>query len=241
MVSHVTMVVSLHFVAIVYCFNRADFDKMKHSLIYGIEKLCIDNNADIDVIWNELEGVIKSLLRTVNSVFKKNVSKIKSLPWMTRDIRKMCTKKKLLYERAKSSNSNVAWQKFTECSNKVKALIRKSHKVYTYDISLNAKRNPKKFWSYVASKRRDVASKRNLCSDSNSFNINDSVISNLNEIADAFNKHFCCKFGGMYSPLDLGSLPDTPTSHGGPPLCFDLFTIFFFFFFFLQLTKFLRL
>ena len=87
----------------------------------------------------------------------------------------------------------------------MKTLIRKSHKDYTYDISLNAKHNPKKFWSYVASKRK--------CSDSNYFNINDSVISNPTEIADAFNKHFCSKFDGMYNPLDLGSLPDTPTSH----------------------------
>ena len=97
------------------------------------------------------------------------------------------------------------------------ALIRKSHKDYTYDISLNAKRNPKKFWSYVASKRKS--------SDSISFDINYSVISNPNEIADAFNKHFCSKFDGVYNPLDLGSLPDTPTPHGAPPLCFDLFTV----------------
>ena len=33
------------------------------------------------------------------------------------------------------------------------------------------------------------------------------------------------KFDGMYNPLDLSSLPDTPTSHGAPPLCFDLFTV----------------
>ena len=29
----------------------------------------------------------------------------------------------------------------------------------------------------------------------------------------------------MYNPLNLNSLPDTPTSHGAPPLCFDLFTV----------------
>ena len=143
-------------------FNRADFDKMKCFLVNGIEKLCFDNNADIDVIWNGLESVIKDSID--NSVPNKNVSKFKSLPWMTRDIRKMCTKKKLLYKRAESSNSDIAWQKFKECSNKVRAFIRKSHKDNTYNISLNAKRNPKKFWSYVASKRK--------CSDNNSFNIN---------------------------------------------------------------------
>ena len=127
----------------------------------------------------------------------------------------MCTKKKLLYKKATSSNSDVAWQKFKECSNK--ALIRKSHKDYTYDISLNAKRYPKKFWSYVASKRK--------FSDCDSFNINGSVVSNPTEISDAFNKRFCSKLDGTYSPLDLGSLRDTPTSHGAPPLCFNLFTV----------------
>ena len=161
----------------VYCLNRADFDKMKCFLVNGIENLCIDNNADIDVICNGLEIVIKDSID--NSVPKKNVSKFKSLPWMTRDIKKKCTKKKLLYKWAKSSNSDIAWQKFKECSNKVKPLIRNSHKDYTYDISLNAKRNPKKFWSYVASKR--------TCTDSNSFYINDSVISNPTEIVNAFN------------------------------------------------------
>ena len=70
---------------------------------------------------------------------------------MNKDIRKMCTRKKLLYKRAKSSGSEVAWQKFKECSNKVKALVRKSHKDYTYGISVNAKYNPKKFWSYISS------------------------------------------------------------------------------------------
>ena len=73
----------------------------------------------------------------------------------------------------------------------MKALIRKSHKDYTYDIPLNAKCNPKK----------------------------------ITDIADAFNKQFCSKYHGMYTPLDLDSLLDTPTSHGAPHLCFDLFTV----------------
>ena len=53
----------------VYCLNRADFDKMKLSLVDGFQKLCIDNNVDIDVIWNNLESVIKDSI--YNSVPKK--------------------------------------------------------------------------------------------------------------------------------------------------------------------------
>ena len=80
-------------------------------------------------------------------------NQFKSLAWMNKDIRRMCTRKKLLYKRANSSNSEVAWQQFKECSNKVKALVRKNHRDYNYGISVNAKRNPKKFWSYISSHR----------------------------------------------------------------------------------------
>ena len=200
----------------VYCLKRADFDKMKCLLTNGIDQLCFEHD-DIDCIWNSVEGVIKHSID--KSVPKKNVKKFKSLAWMNKDIRKMCTRKKLLYKRAKSSGSEVAWQQFKECSNKVKALVRKSHKDYTYGISVNAKYNPKKFWSYISSLRKDCD---NVC-----FRpiINGTTVSNPSDIADEFNNHFCSKFDGIYKPLDLSSLPDTTTSHSAPPLSFDSFSV----------------
>ena len=198
----------------VYCLKSADFDKMKCLLINGIDQLCFEHD-DIDCIWNSVEGVIKHSID--KSVPKKSVYKFKSLAWMNKDIRKMCTRKKLLYKRAKSSGSEVAWQQFKECSNKVKALVRKSHRDYTYDISVNVKYNPKKFWSYISSLRKDC--------DNTCFTINGTTVSNPSDIADKFNNHFCSKFDGIYKPLDLSSLPDTPTSHGAPPLSFDSFSV----------------
>ena len=198
----------------VYCLKSADFDKMKCLLIDGIDHLCFEHD-DIDCIWNSVEGVIKHSID--KSVPKKSVFKFKSLVWMNKDIRKMCTRKKLLYKRAKSSDSEVAWQQFKECSNKVKALVRKSHRDYTYGISVNAKYNPKKFWSYISSLRKDC--------DNTCLTINGTTVSNPSDIADKFNNHFCSKFDGIYKPLDLSSLPDTPTSHGAPPLSFDSFSV----------------
>ena len=187
---------------------------MKCLLINGIDQLCFEH-YDIDCIWNSVEGVIKHSID--KSVPKKNVKKFKSLAWMNKDIRKMCTRKRLLYKRAKNSGSEVAWQQFKECSNKVKALVRKSHKDYTYGIPVNAKYNPKKFWSYISSLRKDCD---NVC-----FTINGTTVSNPSDIADEFNNHFCSEFDGIYKPLDLSSLPDTPTSHGAPPLSFDSFSV----------------
>ena len=76
---------------------------------------------------------------------------------------------------------------------------------------LNAKSNPKKFWSYVASQRK--------CSNNTCFTIDDTIVNNPINIANAFTENFASKFVGTYIPLDLSSLPDTPTAHGAPHLC----------------------
>ena len=78
--------------------KRANFDKMKCLLVNGIDKLYFEHN-DIDCIWNSVEGAIKQSI--IKSIPKKRVPKFKSLPWMNKDIRKMCTRKKLLYKRAR--------------------------------------------------------------------------------------------------------------------------------------------
>ena len=59
---------------------------------------------------------------------------------MNKDVRKMCTRKKLLYKRAK------------------RVVIG------TYGISVNVKYNPKKFWSKISSLRKDCD---NTCSTIN--------------------------------------------------------------------------
>ncbi len=197
----------------VYCLSKADFNHMKYLLVNVPWQLCFDD--DINIMWNRTECFIKSCID--ESVPKKVVRKNSNLPWMTREIRKLCTKKKRLYKRAKLSKSAVAQQQFKDCSNRLKALIRKSHITYTNSISENFKSNPKKFWSYVASTRK--------CSDNLSFTIDNDVVNDPITIAAAFNNHFSSKFDDMYDCLDLESLGDPTPSHGGPSFFFDPFTV----------------
>ena len=166
-------------------------------------------------MWNRFESSLKSCID--NSVPKKVVKKDKNLPWMTREIRKLCTKKKMLYKRAKCSKSVAAQQQFKDCSRKLKSVIRKNHSMYTNTISNDYQTNPKRFWSYVASKRK--------CPDNSCFSIDDGIVNDTETIASAFNKHFSSKFEGTYDPLDVTSLDDSPPIHGGAPISFDPFTV----------------
>ena len=116
-------------------------------------------------MWNRFESSLKTCID--NSVPKKVVKKDNNLPWMTKEIRKLCTKKKMLYKRAKCSKSVVAQQQFKDCSRKLKSLIRKNHSMYTNTISNDYQTNPKRFWSYVASKSK--------CPDNSCFSIDDGI------------------------------------------------------------------
>lgn len=198
----------------VYCLNKADFNQLKFNLFNCQWYSCIDQ-TDVDVMWNRFESSLKTCID--NSVPKKVVKKNKNLPWMTKEIRKLCTKKKMLYKRSKCSKSVAAQQQFKDCSNKLKSLIRKSHSMYTYDISNDYGNNPKRFWSYVASKKK--------CPDISCFSIDGDAVNDTETIASAFNKYFSSKFDGMYDPIDLTSIDDSPPIHGTSPISFNPFTV----------------
>ena len=149
-------------------------------------------------------------------MLKKFVKKGKSVFWMTKEIRKLCTRKKLLYKRFKKSGSHITEQQFKECSSNLKRAIRKSHSNYSLSISKIAGTNPKKFWNYVRSSTKE--------SSQLSFTTENGDLTDSLDIACAFNSHFSNNFGTS-SSIDLGCLPNSPPSHGGPCFSFDMFSV----------------
>ncbi len=51
-------------------------------------------NEHVDIVWDKAESIIKSCID--QAVPKKVVTKKNSLPWVNKDIRKLCTNKNSL-------------------------------------------------------------------------------------------------------------------------------------------------
>ena len=106
----------------IYCLGKADFNLMRSTLSSSNLDQCLDFD-DVNDIWNNAETILTSAIN--ESVPKKRVKSSSSVPWVTRDIRKLCTRKKILYRRAKQSiKSDDAWRKFQDCSNRLKSCVR---------------------------------------------------------------------------------------------------------------------
>ena len=126
---------------------------------------------------------------------------------MTKEIRKLCTRKRLLNKQFKRSGSHITEQQFKECSSNLKKkAIWKSHNNYVLGISKIAGTNPKKKWNYVRSSTKE--------SSQLSFTIDNGDLTDSLDIACAFNSHFSNNFGTS-SFIDLHCLPNSPSSHGG--------------------------
>lgn len=96
-----------------------------------------------------------AIRRKLTELKQKHVPKIEIVDsthstWFTSQVKRAINKKKRLYSKAKSSNSDGDWQRYREQSNKCKAEIEASkEKFFNGDIVSMIINNPKKFWKVI--------------------------------------------------------------------------------------------
>ena len=80
------------------------------------------------------------------------MKKKRNVPWLTSAIRRLFRKRKRSWKKAKSSQLQSDWDKYKQCSNKVKSELNKSY--WHHIQSLKKSDNPKRFWSFRKSKTK---------------------------------------------------------------------------------------
>ena len=101
--------------------------------------------------------------QAINSAITKNVPQRmsrspKEPPWITHNIKQHMKQCKKLYNKAKHSQTEEAWQEYRSMKNNITNLIRESHTKYQNKMFSNdgGGMNYKKFWRYVKTIRKDT-------------------------------------------------------------------------------------
>lgn len=151
-------------------------------------KILLWKRADLDVIndlfeeyskkfMNEfkettpVEEMWQSFRNHCKHIIEKHVpSKLSSSrfhqPWINKKIKRLSKRKQRLYNRAKRSGKERDWSCYNNLKKQQKLECRKAHNNYVSNIvcpEINAK--PKKFWSYIKSKRCDAVGVSSLRAD----------------------------------------------------------------------------
>ena len=126
-------------------------------------------------------------------------------PWVNTSLRRMMRRKQRAHRKAKKSGNHRDWERFKRLQAETQKSTRKAHRNYMEDVvSADFKENPKRFWSFIKSKRQEASGVSEL------VNKEGFLQSNTTAKAEILNE----QFHSVYTQEDTGTIPDKgPSPH----------------------------
>ena len=181
----------------VYTYSKADEEGLKSWLNKCNETFfqTEPNLRSVDDNWNLFK---KYTLEAMEKFIPHRMSKSKqSHPWINRDIIRHMRKRDKLFARARKENTQKLWSSYRKQRNYVTKLLRQSYNTYMEDVlGPSLDENPKQFWSFIRSQRREAVGIPTL-----TVNGNNSATDK--EKAEALNQQFT----SVFTDEDISTLP----------------------------------
>jgi hypothetical protein len=113
-----------------------------------------DASSDVEDMWNEFKSGVNNIIDT-HIPSKMSTSRFNQA-WINRKVKRLCRQKNRSYRKAKTTNKAADWRRYQHLKRACRNLCRETYNNYIRDIiSPDLGSNPKKFWSFVKSKRTD--------------------------------------------------------------------------------------
>ena len=155
----------------VYLYKRANWDKIKNDLNQFQQAFMVSSPYvnTVNDNWEALKSAIKDTVRT--NIPSKSLRGKTNLPWINKKLKRAIRKKKRLYKKAKRTNDNEDWKRFKSFRKQVKIKLGTAHDNYVKDLlDTSQHHKPKRFWSYIKSRRQDHIGIPTLVQNGNFFN-----------------------------------------------------------------------
>ncbi|KAK2725827.1 hypothetical protein QYM36_000338 [Artemia franciscana] len=182
----------------------------------NLQRLCnleILISDDVEASWLILKNtLLESLAKHTSMTWKK---KPKILPFLTPKIKKLCNRKKKLWQKFVKQKKTTAYEKYKIARNLLRKETRKLTVNYKEHLAKNVKENPKLFWKHISLHKPGRHSVPDLENNS-------SVSSCASEKANLLNNQFV----SVFSKDDLQSaLPPAEQAHTVFPMLHSPITV----------------
>ena len=201
-----------------YLYHKADYEGMRSNLResnWSETSTALIHEKSIEEGW----GIIKDKFMELRNKFVplqaggRATWKSKGSIPIDRDIQSTIRKKHQLHRRwinARADVKEALRLEYVRARNKVKTLVRQAKKKVERDISRDAKKNPKKFWSYV---RRKMKTRANISPLLENPEDPDSLKYTDAEKAEILQRQFCSVFvrepGGEIPKINSATVKTT--------------------------------
>ena len=190
-------------------FNKADWDAIRKDAEI-LTKQYFDSDPNKRTVAENchlLENGIRNIIS--EKVPTKRARRKSSYPWITPEVKRHQRRRDRLYVKAVKTRSPEAWLKFKKERQTTKDLIRTSHRNYISNYIGDAiQEDPRPFWSYIKSLRKDQSKIPSL--NPNSETPAHSDRAKANALVEQFTSVFTVEDTNTVPNLEQ-KFPDMPT------------------------------
>ena len=128
----------------------------KDTLEFAIEKY-FNGHSDTRSVQENFDLLTSFLQDSADKHIPSKTSRsVSSIPWITPEIRRKIRRKNKTHVKAKMTGSSKLRSKFETLRREIKADVRKQHDLYVNNLVGDVKANPRDFYRYINSQKKDT-------------------------------------------------------------------------------------
>ena len=142
----------------IYRYQKGDYESMRKDTLKFAKEKYFNGHSDTRSVQENFNLMITSFIQDSadKHIPSKTSRSVSSVPWITPEIRRKIRKKNETRAKAKRTGSAKIRSKFEHLRREIKADIKKQHDLYVNNLVGDVKANPRDFYRYINSQKKDT-------------------------------------------------------------------------------------
>ena len=140
-----------------YLYQKGDYESMRKDTLEFAKEKYFNGHSDTRSVQENFDLLTSFIQDSVDKHIPSKTSRsVSSIPWITPEIRRKIRRKNKTHAKAKKSGSSRLRSKFETLRREIKADVRKQHDLYVNNLVGDVKANPRDFYRYINSQKKDT-------------------------------------------------------------------------------------
>ena len=141
----------------VYRYQKGDYESMRSDALRFAKERYFNGYSDSRSVQENFNLITSFIQDSADKHIPSKTSRsVSSVPWITPAIRRKIRRKNATHAKAKKSGSAKIRAKFETLRREIKADIRKQHDLYVNNLVGDVTANPKDFYRYINSQKKEA-------------------------------------------------------------------------------------
>ena len=141
----------------VYLYQKGDYESMRKDTLQFAKEKYFNGHSDTRSVQENFDLLTSFIQDSADKHIPSKTSRsVSSIPWITPEIRRKIRRKNKTHAKAKKTDSSKLRSKFETLRREIKADVRKQHDLYVNNLVGDVKANPRDFYRYINSQKKDT-------------------------------------------------------------------------------------